>query len=394
MRRWSDNDHIWGPFLFAYSRTYRPIAIELQSADDEDWGDGQRSSSLRFSAFGCTLIITLPAIVKPHMEKVYPTSWDQETVHRLGRNWYWNIDRRSFGFSYSDGFLQVFRGRRTHDSSTDRSWGCFLPWTQWRHVRHSMYDTFGHHFWTRDAARAGQVDVLGSARAWSDDWQAAKAAVPKQHFRVRDLHDGEELTATCFIEEREWRFGEGYFKWLSWFRRRKIERTIDIAYSTEVGKRKGSWKGGTIGCGAKMERYDTILSAFLRHCRKGRDKLEFLDFDFPEERPAGPIPTPPDLKEALRGLMKSTEPRQAWANMVGNPRSEKTVDVGGDQGAPVRNSNQDDGANRDGAREDIPERPVHGAPVETPPAQDTELLGGDRSSTRPDTMGEGGKCPS
>jgi hypothetical protein len=394
MRRWSDNDHVWGPFLYARDRTYRPFAVIVESLDDEEWRGVPPTSKLRFSGFGHTLIIIIPPVVMPHMEKVYPAGWDEETTKRLGRNWYWNIDQRAFGFSCSDGFLQVFRGRRTHDSSTDRSWGCHLPWTRWRHVRHSLYDTFGYHFWTENAARASQVDVLGSGRAWADDWQAAKDAVPKQHFRVRDLHDGEELTATCFIEEREWRFGEGYFKWLSWFRRRKIERTIDIEYSAEVGKRKGSWKGGTIGCGAKMERYDTIMSAFLRHCREGRDKLEFLGFDFPEDRPAGPIPTPPDLKDALRGMMKSTEPRQAHANMVGNPRSEKSVDVDGDQGAPVGNSDQDIGADSGGSRENAPERQMHGAPVETPPTQDTQLLGSDRSSTCPDTLGEGGKCPS
>lgn len=37
----------------------------------------------------------------------------------------------------------------------------------------------------------------------------------------------------------------GWFKWLSWFGRPKIRRSLDIQFSSETGPEKGSWKGGT-----------------------------------------------------------------------------------------------------------------------------------------------------
>src|SRR5690606_33228759 len=84
-------------------------------------------------------------------------------------------------------------------------------------------------------------------------------------FTFRDF-DGEELTATTRIEEREWRFGVGWFKWLSLFRRPKVSRDLEITFSGETGKRKGSWKGGTIGDSIKMLPGELHEPAFRRYC--------------------------------------------------------------------------------------------------------------------------------
>lgn len=66
---WSDDDHHFGPFLYAPDK-YHNLAFVLGSGDDEDY-PGCR---LRLSAFGHTLIIVLPAIIKPFKRKIYPTS--------------------------------------------------------------------------------------------------------------------------------------------------------------------------------------------------------------------------------------------------------------------------------------------------------------------------------
>lgn len=293
-RRWSDNDHTWGPFLVSYSRRYRPLAIVLDSEDDEEYGGPKperHSTALRLSAFGLTLIVYLPAFLKPKLTKVMAPSWDAETVKRLGRDWYWRAEERSFGFSCLDGHLQVFRGLRTDDSRTDRTWSCFLPWTQWRHVRHCLYDLDGNLFWT---APIEQSRLGGS---WFEDLRRAEARVPKQMFRILDF-DGEEIIATCHIEEREWRFGTGWCTWLSWFRRPRIKHYIDITYSKEVGPRKGSWKGGTMGESAEMTQGDTALTAFIRHCNKnGRDWKGFAFTNSPSQ----PVPVPPDVAALLMG---------------------------------------------------------------------------------------------
>lgn len=257
--RWSDNDRRAGPFIYARDKRYKPLAVVLMSGDEEE--DFRAGCKFRMSAFGHTLIIALPAIIKPWRRKVYPgAAWDEATVARLGRDWYWDTKQREFGFSYSDGFLQVFFGRQTHDSSTTQNWCKHLPWTQWRHVRRSLYGLDGEHYWTEPK---GIRYPLGE-----DGWkerQAIEDACPSQAFAFKD-YDGEALTARTHIEEREWWFGTGWFKWLSVFRQPKISRYLDIKFSGETGKRKGSWKGGTIGHSIDMLTGESHEAAFRRYC--------------------------------------------------------------------------------------------------------------------------------
>lgn len=257
IRRWGDNDRHFGPFTYARDKNYRPISFVLSSAEEEYPG-----CNLRLSAFGCTLIVELPEIIKPHMTKVTPKSWDAATIGRLGRDFYYDIDQRRYGFSVSEGFLQVFRGRSTNDSGTDTTWSKFLPWTQWRFIRHSLYGTNGGHFWT-------QFEKDRS------DWQASRDAqekCPSVSFEFDDF-DGERLVATTVIEEREWKFGTGWFKWLSLFRRPKVRRSLDINFSGETGRRKGSWKGGTMGTGIDLTSGELHESAFRRYCAKNDMKF-------------------------------------------------------------------------------------------------------------------------
>lgn len=255
-RRWSDHDKNFGPFTYARcEKNYSPLAILLRSGDNDEYP----GCSLRFSGFGHTVITSLPAILKPWQEKVI-AHWDDATVARLGRDWYWNADEREYGFSCDEGFLQVFLGRQSHDSSTEQRWGCFLPWTQWRHVRHSMYDLKGNHFWTEPKRVKGQRNDMES-------WYEAKESCPSRTFCFTDF-DGEFLQVKTRIEERQWEFGTGWFTWLSWFRKPKIIRSLDLEFSGETGKRKGSWKGGTLGHSIEMLPGELHIDAFIRYCEQ------------------------------------------------------------------------------------------------------------------------------
>lgn len=260
-RRWGDNDQYLGPFTWAWSETYRHKAIVLRSRGEEDGDGGQ--CSLRISMGKATLIISLPNIVQPERKKVYPSSWDAATVERLGRNWYWHVTPRQYGFSLSDGFLSVYYGRETHDSSTEQRWGYFLPWTQWRHVRHSLYGLHGEHYRTDPKSTGGS---LGEPRSW-EAWREIEKNCPTAAFEIEDF-DGQHLVATTRIEEHEWHFGTGWFKWLSWFGRPKIRRSLNIELSDEMGREKGSWKGGTIGTSIEMTQTELHESAFRRFCEQ------------------------------------------------------------------------------------------------------------------------------
>jgi hypothetical protein len=258
--RWDrDNDRYFGPFTWSSGSRYRHLAVVLKSGRDEDDDIGQSSCQFRISIGGTSLLIAFPEIIKPWKRKVHTQYWSEADKIRMGRDWYWDIKPREYGFSYSDGFLQVFYGRATDDSSTEQRWSCFIPWTQWRHVRHSFYDLSGSHLYDES-----QDCKLGDREGW-EARQSRENAVPTMIFPFKD-YDDEELTATTKIEEREWRFGVGYFKWLSLFRRPKIHRSLDIRFSGETGERKGSWKGGTIGHSIEMPPGELHESAFKRYC--------------------------------------------------------------------------------------------------------------------------------
>lgn len=263
--RWGDDDRHFGPFLYARDSSCRSLAIMLSSGDDEYPG-----CSLRFSGFGRTLIIALPKIIRPWRENFAKVEADRPEVRARIGDYYYHCHPRKYGFSLSMSgrigdlsydFLQVFYGAQTHDSRTDQNWCWFLPWKQWRHVRHSLYDLEGNHF----ATLPQSCIRLSLSRSNWEEQQAIKDSCPTRTFAFAD-YDSEELTAVTKIEEREWRRGEGWFKWLSWFYSPRIQRSLDISFSGEVGVRKGSWKGGTVGHGISMLPGELHEAAFRRYC--------------------------------------------------------------------------------------------------------------------------------
>lgn len=280
--RWGDNDRYLGPFTW-HPGDYIRYGVILQSQGEES------PSYLRLHFWRWTLCITTPNwLCPPHKEKRYP-QWDEETVKRLGRDWYWEIDQRAYGFQLSKSgdvgnsdFLQLYYGRAggsMMDSSVEQRWSCFLPWTQWRHVRRSFYGLEGEHLFDEPQ---GRWNRLGDAE-WNERWKAQQAredAVPTAAFAIKDC-DGEELTAATRIEEREWRAGVGYFKWLSFFRKPKISRSLDIRFSGETGPEKGSWKGGTIGTSIEMLPGELHEVAFRRYCdQEHRSKYRKYKVEF------------------------------------------------------------------------------------------------------------------
>lgn len=246
--RWADNQLAFLKY-FVVSRDAPWVwSVVLDSGADDYSG-----CTLRLRGFGWTLIVFLPPVIKP---------WRRWVKYKSAG--FWDEHPNEFGFSVSDGFLRVFFGAQTGDSQTTENWCAFLPWTQWRFVRYSLYGRQGEHFWTQmeDEARAR----LGAGGSFTEQ-HGKSEAVPKRVFMFTDF-DGEEITAKTHIEERQWAFGTGWFRWLSWFRRDKVCRSLDIRFSSETGKRKGSWKGGTIGHSIDMLPGELHESAFRRYCRE------------------------------------------------------------------------------------------------------------------------------
>ena len=118
-------------------------SIMFGTGDD----DARGGNSITLIGFGRFLHIRLPfQLVPPHRTRV-TAGWDAATIARLGRDWYWDTKRREFGFSLMDNHLSLHYGVQTDCWPGEKSWGCFLPWSEWRMVRHSMYRLDGSGFW-------------------------------------------------------------------------------------------------------------------------------------------------------------------------------------------------------------------------------------------------------
>lgn len=256
MRNRRYSEHNWNLWPFTLCKAHAGwFGVVLDSgAREDEAGD----CHLKIHAFGYTLICELPRIIRDYRVRHTAKSWDAATVARLGCDWYEEVHPCEYGFIFTgDGSLHTYFGPDTGDSSTSQNRVFFLPWRQWKYVRCSFYDKKGKHFWTEWA---------GDKTAWNAK-QAVKQALSKVYFQIED-YDGEIITATTYIEEREWQFGTGVFSWLSWLARPKIRRSLSIDFSAEVGKEKGSWKGGTLGHGIEMLPNENHEAAFKRYCQQ------------------------------------------------------------------------------------------------------------------------------
>lgn len=229
---------------------WNPLRLTYETGDDDC---RRRGNVIVIYAFRRRIEFHLREFIKPHRVWVDTSKWSNTS-----EGGYWKVHRREWGFSLHEGFLQIFYGTQADDSALDQGWSKFLPWTQWRHVRKSYYGLDGEHL-----------------RAWKDrrgyaafeEQREFEETMPKRTFSFRD-YDGEEIEAVTHIEEREWKFGEGWFKWLSLFCRSKVRRDLDINFSKEVGREKGSWKGGTVGHSIEMLDGELHAEAFQRYAAK------------------------------------------------------------------------------------------------------------------------------
>ena len=248
-------DHYYGPFTFTKSGSYKRLGLMLDSGD----GDDYPGCRLRIDLYWFTLHTQLPQIIRPYRQ------WNEITTEPTrskmiaeGRKpGYWDSHAREYGFTAVEGSLHWHYGPQTHDSETTKVKVWFYPWRDHRCIRHSLYDLEGELFAT--------LPEWGSRHkhGWTVR-NAIEEVAPVAKFDFKDF-DGEQITATCKIEEREWRRGKGIFR-LLYIGRNTVRRSLDLQFSAEVGKRKGSWKGGTIGHSIDMLPGELHEAAFRRYC--------------------------------------------------------------------------------------------------------------------------------
>ena len=247
---------------------YTAFALEI-STSGEDHPLIERYNTLHIALFHHFWYIRIPEIIKPQVKWVDLSQYDWAT-ERDGKKGYWNAIRKSYGFSTFEGAIHFHYGiqpgswSRDDPKNSDHTKVWNIPWLNKRFIRTSYYDVLNQsHVKTfRAKDRIGYLDPNGE--------HEFKETLRKMKVKFKDF-DGEEITGSAIIEEREWRHGIGSFSWLSWFIKPTVHRNLWISFDKEVGYEKGSWKGGVMGQGIDMMKGESAQSAFNRYA-SGTDR--------------------------------------------------------------------------------------------------------------------------
>lgn len=297
MGRLTSDDRKFGPITYGKAswNAFRAILDSGSSEDDED----KVETSLTVYMFGWVFRVYLGQLIKPVTYKV-KACWDEATIARLGRDWYETSFSKEYGFSYHEGFLQLFfgiqndNGHYTHVDKegfltyspkdpnkvytpiVQRSKSWHLPWTQFRITEYRLYDD--------------KTDIYCEMKDRKGlkfkDFYETETKCPTVSFLLRDF-DGVGITAKTLIQETVYSRGEGKFKWLSWFSKSKVYRQLKIDFDKETGPEKGSWKGGTTGMSfdaTGCKNHYEAIKAFCKETHRsksGRYKMEFITRELP-----------------------------------------------------------------------------------------------------------------
>jgi len=132
----------------------------------------------------------------------------------------------------------------------------------WQWGNYNSYDFPWAYTWVRSSVLlkndTWEHEIKGDRKDFYEDkWKDIQYRIDYLFF---DKSDETLIPTKVYVEEREWR--AHWLKWTSLFS--LVRRTIDVDFSKEVGSRKGSWKGGTVGCGYNMKKGETALECIKR----------------------------------------------------------------------------------------------------------------------------------
>lgn len=279
----------------------------------EDWGFGMSVSSpheldpgekpysnLHVRFWKVSIWIKIPAIVKARARWVDTTRYEWSHKDENGKAGYWDHDRREFGVFVDAEYLWLHYGVDAMNSEHGHNTKLISWPTNFEHVRHDAYyadgsylcagrhlnewgyehldrnDFYHYKDWFRlpksDAvARSHKYLVAGKYDNYSE--VSVDPATIYKWYDYLDKSDGSVTVARVNIEEREWI--RGRWAWLRFLLKhvpgcRIVQRCLDIEFKDEVGARKGSWKGGTIGMSTSMlpgETMDECMQRFQKEIK-------------------------------------------------------------------------------------------------------------------------------
>jgi hypothetical protein len=169
-----------------------------------------------------------------------------------------DCESAAWGFNYHDNTIWIYIGGAGNFEG-GKKWVTFrMPW-YYTWVRTSTlmkdgYDWFHETSKNRQKWEKDDEGVIIGSYNWveKNKWS--------ETYEYIDLYDNTILNATIGVSEREWR--PLWFKWTSLFAKKR--KTIDVNFDQEVGREKGSWKGGVLGCGYEILPNETPLQCLKR----------------------------------------------------------------------------------------------------------------------------------
>lgn len=175
-----------------------------------------------------------------------------------------DCDAPSWGTAIHSSTFWIYKGGDGNGYGGNRWWTWDIPFFTKKHIRHDVVCNLGDYDGNPDL-RLVPYETL--VKADKDYCPLEKNdLVYKYRYDYTDKYDGEVIPCTFWVEEREWRP-----KWLTWTGRwKKVERYIEIVFSEEVGRGKGGWKGGCLGCGYVLKEGETPMECIRRMERQRR----------------------------------------------------------------------------------------------------------------------------
>jgi len=174
-----------------------------------------------------------------------------------------DCDAPEYGIAIHDSTFWLYKGGNGNLGGGTKWWTWNLPFFTWEHIRTDVECDMGD-------SEIGEMLRLLPVESLKYDRDGNRIPLYKNMFvRVykydyTDSYDGSVVPCVFWVEEMEWR--RKWFKWSKKFS--KVKRYIEIEFFGEVGKDKGSWKGGCVGCG-----YDLLPGETPKECIKRMERL-------------------------------------------------------------------------------------------------------------------------
>lgn len=153
-----------------------------------------------------------------------------------------------WGIAIHNKIIWIYRGGKGNMSGGNKWWTFHLPFITKEWVRTSILLKDG----------TWEHETNGNRKHfYKEGWEQKQM---KWEYDYTDSFDGEIIPTTIYVKEVEWNR-----KWLQWTTLfAENEKSIDVHFSKQCGREKGSWKGGTLQCGYILLPHETPLDCLKR----------------------------------------------------------------------------------------------------------------------------------